>query len=83
MITTTVIWPQTDGVRNPSVETGAMLDQRAAELSPGYNPERSTVLSTDGTEFVSIRSWPSEELAQAWVDYILANHPVTSAVVNL
>jgi hypothetical protein len=82
MITTTVVWPQTNNESNPGADTSAALNAIANTLSPGTPSELTSVLSSDGLELVAMRTWPSQDIAQQWVDYVLANYNVTSAVVN-
>ena len=81
MITTTVVWPQDGQNRNPSDEQRATLSAMAATLSPDTHDQITTTFSS-GTEVFATRAWPTTEIAQAWVDYVLANFDVTSAVID-
>jgi len=82
MITTTVVWPQ-DGLElNPSEEQRAMLDAMAQSLCPDMDAQLSTVSDDSGNSIIATRQWPTVEIAQAWVDYVLANFNASSAVVN-
>lgn len=82
MITTTVSWPQTEETENPTAEQRAMLDAMAATLSPDTHTLITKSIQTIDGETVATRSWPTVEIAQAWVDYVLANFNASSAVVN-
>jgi hypothetical protein len=83
MITTTVVWPYTGEIENPSlVESAAMLEFRSLLLTPeGANTQVSTINDT-GTEKIAVRTWPSQETAQQWIDFVTTNFNVTSAVIN-
>jgi hypothetical protein len=81
MITTTVIWPQDGGIENPTEEQRTALSNMALTLSPDFNG--SLVSAADPTgAIIATRTWPTHEIAQAWVDYVLANFNVSSAVIN-
>jgi hypothetical protein len=77
MITTTVIWPQDGVTKNPTADQGAALTAFATTLGCIEHEIHSTP-----TEFIGERAWPTQEKAQAWIDYILANYNVTSAVID-
>jgi hypothetical protein len=76
-ITTTVIWPQDGITKNPTAEQGAALTEFANTLDC-VNQE----ISVTNTEIVVVRYWNTQENAQAWIDYILSNYHVTSAVID-
>ena len=85
MITTTIVWPEKvrDGflVGLPSEEERQLLDSKAEELAPGFDTNQ-TYFREEGTPGIGTRTWPTQEIAQSYVDYVLANFTVTSAVVN-
>jgi hypothetical protein len=81
MITTTVVWPQDGQNINPTEEQRATLNAMAATLSPDTHEQITTTYSA-GSEVFATRAWPTTEIAQAWVDYVLANFNVSSAVIN-
>jgi hypothetical protein len=82
MITTTVVWPQDGEIANPTEEERAVLDAMAETLSPDTHTLLTKSMYNIDSGIVATRSWPSTEIAQAWVDYVLANFDVTSAVIN-
>jgi hypothetical protein len=83
MITTTVVWPQNDSsVANPTPQEGAALALFASTLLDGAESQLNSTVKEDGSETTSTRSWPTLEKANQWVEYVLANYNVTSAVVN-
>jgi len=52
-------------------------------LSPGFNSELTVAISSDTRTRLSMRSWPSEEAAQAWIDFALTNFDnITTATVS-
>jgi len=77
MIITTIIWPQDGVTKNPTAEQGAALNAFATTL----DCVDQEISATD-TEIVAVRYWNTQENAQAWIDYILANYHVTSAVID-
>jgi hypothetical protein len=81
MITTIVVWPQSNSELHPTPLQRTELDQYALSLSPEKPETIDSVLSGDGTELTVTRSWSTVELAQAWVDHIMNTYNVTSAVV--
>jgi hypothetical protein len=83
MITTIVVWPQSNSEPNPAPSQRSELDQYALSLSPEKPEAINSVLSDDGTSLTVTRSWPTVELAQAWVDHIMSTASVTSAVVSV
>jgi hypothetical protein len=82
MITTTVIWSLDNDEFGPSGAQRNELDSYAESLSPDIPSIRSSLESLDGTELIVTRSWPTHELAQAWVDHIMKTYDPISAVVN-
>ncbi len=83
MITTTVVWPQNDlNAANPTPQEGAALAAFASTLLDGAESPLTSTVNDDGTETTSVRSWPTLEKANQWVEYVLANYNVTSAIVN-
>lgn len=81
MITTTVIWPQDGITRNPTPEQGIALASHADTLCGDALAEITTV--EEGDTIISTRTWPTTESANAWVEYVLSNYNVTSAVINV
>lgn len=83
MITTTVVWPQTDSqLANPNPQEGVALAAYASELLDGAESQLTSTVNDDGSATTSTRSWPTLEKANQWIEYVLANYNVTSAVVN-
>jgi hypothetical protein len=83
MITTTVVWPQMDGIENPSEEESvAMFAFRATLLTREDAANQLNTIEDTGTEKIAVRTWPSQETAQQWVDFLLEKYNVTSALVN-
>ena len=83
MITTTVVWPQTDGIVNPDPsESQLMLEFRSTLLTREDAENQLSNIEDTGTEKIAVRTWPSQETAQQWVDFVLENCNVTSAVIN-
>jgi hypothetical protein len=84
MITTTIVWPEKgrDGftVMFPSEEEQQLLYSKVEELAPGFDTD--LILESEGPNGRAIRTWPTQETAQSFVDYVLANFTVVSAVVN-
>ena len=66
----------------PSEEERQLLDSKAEELAPEFDTDL-TYLRAEGSPGTGIREWPTQEIAQAYVDYVVANFDVTSAVVNI
>lgn len=81
--TTTVVWPQTGTEPNPTDAQRNDLVNMAQTISPTFPSDPVSFMSDDGLVLTVTRSWPDQESAQAWVDYILANYNVTSATINL
>jgi hypothetical protein len=79
MITTTVIWTQEGQDVNPTEEQRIALSAMARSLSGVDNP---LITADPEGSTVTTREWPTIEIAQAWVDYVLANHVGVSAVIN-
>jgi hypothetical protein len=82
MITTTVIWPY--GLA-PDEEQRTALNTMASTLAPDF--DSSLIFAPDagpdsGGSIIVNRKWPTREIAQSWVDYVLANFDVSSAVVD-
>ena len=82
MITTTVVWPQDDQTENPTPEQRIMLAQMATTLVPEVPEEFVSYPDPTGNAFIAVRHWPNLEIAQAWVDYVLANFNASSAVID-
>jgi hypothetical protein len=80
---TTVVWPNLGEIENPGQEEStAMYEFRSGLLTPeGANNQVSTIDDT-GTEKIAVRHWPSQEMAQQWIDFVTTNFNVTSAVIN-
>jgi hypothetical protein len=83
MITTTVIWPQDGETENPTEEQRETLRTMASTLASSldYISPVTSALDPLGSLVVT-RQWPTREVAQAWVDHILANYDVVSAVID-
>jgi hypothetical protein len=79
MITTTVIWSQEGQDVNPTEEQRIALSAMAKSLSGFDNP---LVTANPSGSMITTREWPTTEIAQAWVDYVLANYNGVSAVIN-
>jgi len=61
--------------------------QAAAEmtdiLAPGFDSELIVAISNDKKTRLAIKSWPSEEIAQAWIDYATQNlDNITSSSIS-
>lgn len=61
--------------------------QAAAEmtdiLAPDFDSELTVAISEDLKTRVAVKSWPSEEIAQQWIDYTMVNFDsVSSAVIS-
>jgi hypothetical protein len=86
MITTTILWPEKmrDGflVGLPSEEERQLLDSKAEDLAPEFDTDQ-TYLREEGLPGTGIRKWPTQEIAQAYVDYVVANFDVVSATVDI
>jgi hypothetical protein len=85
MINTVIVWPQdlTSEHRNPSRAQIDIMNQKAKTIAPGFVAKVGIFIDDTRTLQTTVRTWPSAETAQAWVDYITANHTVESASVNL
>ena len=85
MITTVIVWLQdlTSEHRNPSHAQIAIMNQMASTIAPGHVAEVDIFIDETRTLQTTVRTWPSAETAQAWVDYIRTNHNVESATVHL
>jgi hypothetical protein len=83
MITTTIIWPQDGETEYPTEEQRLTLSEMAVTLtsSSDYTPPVTSALDPSGSLVVT-RKWPTREVAQDWVDYVLANFNVSSAVID-
>jgi hypothetical protein len=83
---TLVTWP--NDRRRSQAELDAM-DQFTESLLQGVDPADKALYTTkewsldpDGNA-VALRQWPTQEAANAWVEFVLANHQdVISAVTN-
>jgi hypothetical protein len=85
MITTVIVWLQdlTSAHRNPSHAQIAIMNEMAKTIAPGFVAEVDIFIDDTNTIQTTVRTWPSAETAQAWVDYINTNHSVQSATVHL
>jgi hypothetical protein len=79
MTTTTVIWTQEGQDENPTAEQRIALSAMAMSLSGVDNP--LITVDPSGSK-IATREWPTTEIAQAWVDYVLANYVGVSAVID-
>lgn len=86
MFSTLVTWPK--DARRTQNEIDEM-DQFTESLLQAVNPADRSIYTTkewsldaDGNS-VALRHWPTQEAADAWVAFVLANHQdVISAVTN-
>ncbi len=78
MIITKVIWPKHSGAE---VHRQQLLPDMAKTISPDFESRLTVMLDSDNN-LASIRTWPSEEVAQSWIDYIVANFEVVDATIS-
>jgi hypothetical protein len=85
MITTRIVWPEKerDGFTGmfPSEEEQQLLYSKVEELALEFDTDLT--LESEGPTGVAIRTWPTQEIAQAYADYVVANFDVVSATVNI
>lgn len=80
MFTTQTIWPQNNG-QNPTNQEISALASMAATLSPDNPDNLNSALNNDGTLVIAYRSWPTQEIAQQWIDYMIANYNINSCTI--
>ena len=78
MITTKIIW--TKG-RDGAIQRQELLPVVAKTMAPDFESELLVLIDSDNN-LASIRTWPSEEVAQAWIDYVVANFEVINATIS-
>jgi hypothetical protein len=67
----------------PSPEQKQAAAEMTNVLAPDFESELIVAVSADRKTRMAMKSWPSEEVAQSWIDYTMANfNGVTSAVVT-
>ncbi len=81
MVTTKTIWPQ-DAGENPNDEQRAALSAMAATLAPEQPDNLNSGLNPDGSLVIGYREWPTQEAAEQWIAYILANYNVISCAIE-
>lgn len=81
MVTTKTIWPQNAG-ENPTGEERAALAAMAATLAPDQPDNLTSSLNPDGSLVIGLREWPTQEAAEQWVAYTLANYNVISCAIE-
>ena len=83
MFYSVVTWPIPLDSAFPSMpdDKKVELQALAETLAPGFNSV-ITVAFLRPLHVIAIRTWPSEEIAQQWVDHFNANFDVESAVVT-
>lgn len=84
MFKTTVVWLQSGHsdpfLSNPTPEQSQALNEMADSMYP--ESQLSYQLSIELSKWTVTRTWPTQEMAQTWADYLLANYDVDSVTVE-
>jgi hypothetical protein len=82
MITTTTIWPKDGITLNPTPEQVIALREMADTLCGGNATSELSIVD-QGNSVSATRTWPTLEVANAWVEYLLANnYNATCTITN-
>lgn len=67
---------------NPlTVEQVATLQAAAEAMSPDVPSTLTNAIAVDDSERLSVRSWPTLEIANSWLAYVRENFNIVSAEV--
>ena len=90
MIATKIIWPvkynwpAAQELGEEYTVKMAGLPDMATNIAPGFVSNLSLFIEHDGSgRRTSYRTWPTEEAAQLWIDYCVANFDgIVATIVN-
>ena len=86
MFTTTVVHPYSNEIEKlekfNQEKITALHEFRAGLLTSEEAATQQVEYDHSNNQKTIVRYWPSQEIAQQYVDYIISNFDVTSAVVN-
>jgi hypothetical protein len=86
MFTTTVVHPYSNEIEKlekfNQEKITALHEFRSGLLTPEEAETQQVEYDHSNNQKTIVRHWPSQEIAQQYVDYIISNFDVTSAVVN-